>query len=65
MKIYKERMMRSHPNLPAEVYYSARMRVRTRKGHLTYHGWGDTPAKAKLDLLWQMGRRRTSPNMRS
>jgi hypothetical protein len=64
MRVQRERLKRSYPNHPAEVYYSACHRARTPKGgFMTYHGWGATPTEARLDLLWQMGRRRTSPNL--
>lgn len=57
MKIIRERLPRTRRS-PAEVYYTARGRGRFNGVWWNTYGWGTTPQKARLNLLWNLNRRR-------
>jgi hypothetical protein len=60
VKITKVRIKRSHPDLPAETIYIAEARTVCHDDgkRWTFRGSGATVKEARLDLLWQQGRRR-------
>lgn len=59
MRIQRERIFKTARH-PGEVYFTARGRGRFNGVWWRTVGWGSTPTKARLNLLYQMGRRRTS-----
>lgn len=63
MRISRDRLPR-HRGLPAERGYIATGRARMDGKVYTFRGWGNTPTEARLELLWQQGRRRISPMLK-
>lgn len=59
MKIQRERILKT-ARTPGEVYYTARGRFRHGGVYWRTWGWGSTPTKARLNMLYQIGRRRNA-----
>lgn len=63
MKISRDLIRKSH-GLPAERGFIASGVARLGGQESTFRGWGRTPTEARLELLWQQGRRRISPMLK-